>query len=111
MATNAHEYCSHASTRLARQRCRRVNTMADEYRELAMTNHECQELLAADKPVHVRGWRIEDRTDGPVMIDHDGILDRSYVHGDGFTVWIIVSEEKPKGTGHLACQMVLLEDD
>ena len=99
MATksNAHEACLHPATPGMRNKCRRVRKAAAEL--VPSTNAELESKIGQP----VIGWRMEDsEAEGPRLIKREGILERSYRHRDGFTVWIVVSDEKPKGTGHLA---------
>lgn len=94
---NAHESCLHPSTANMRNKCRKVRKAVAEM--AVSTNAELQDKIGAQ----VIGWRVEDdETTGPKFISYAGTLERSYQHRDGFTVWIVVSDEKPQGTGHLA---------
>jgi len=80
-----------------RNKCRRVRKAVAEM--VASTNTELEGKIGE----RVIGWRTEDsETEGPKLIKREGTLERSYQHRDGFTVWIVVSDEKPQGTGHPA---------
>jgi len=103
--TSAHENCTHESSSAARNKCRQVTRLVAQYEAEAMTNEKCQELLDSGESVQVMSWRVEDTEKGPKMITHVGTLERSYQHRDGFTVWIVVSDKRPEGTGHLACRV------
>ncbi len=103
--TNAHESCLHPSTASMRNKCRKVRAGVDEM--TPSTNAELEGKIGAQ----VIGWRTEDsETEGPKLIRHAGTLERSYQHRDGFTVWIVVSDEKPQGTGHLAAFVHVVSD-
>lgn len=94
---NAHESCLHPATSGMRGKCRKVRQAVAEM--VPSTNTELEGKIGAE----VIGWRTEDdETTGPKIIQYRGTLERSYQHRDGFTVWIVVSDEKPQGTGHLA---------
>jgi len=95
--TNAHEHCLHPATPAMRNKCRRVRKAVAEM--VASTNAELEGKIGAK----VIGWRtMDDEVEGPKLYAYEGTLERSYQHRDGFTVWIVVSDEKPQGTGHLA---------
>lgn len=102
----AHESCQHLATPTMRNRCRAVRrAIRDELS--ASTNETLAGLIGSQ----VIGWRTEDsESDGPKLIRYAGTLERSYVHADGFTVWIVVSDEKPQGTGHLAAFVHVVTD-
>jgi len=107
--TSVHEHCDHASTSAARNKCRQVKRTVAEYEAEALTNEQCQELLEKGESVRVMGWRVEDTDRGPRIVSHTGTLERSYEHIDGYPVWIIVSDKRPQGTGHLACRLRVIE--
>ncbi len=95
--TNAHENCLHPSTANMRNKCRKVRAAVAEM--IASTNSALEGKIGES----VIGWRIQDsETAGPKLIKHEGTLERSYDHAGGYTVWIVVSDAKPQGTGHLA---------
>lgn len=102
----AHESCQHAATPKMRNRCRAVRrAIRDELS--ASTNAILETKIGAE----VIGWRTEDsETEGPKLIRYAGTLERSYQHRDGFTVWIVVSDERPQGTGHLAAFVHVVSD-
>lgn len=103
--TNAHETCLHPSTANMRNKCRKVRAGIAEM--VASTDAALEGKIGAQ----VIGWRVEDsETTGPKFIRYAGTLERSYVHADGFTVWIVVSDEKPQGTGHLAAFVHVVSD-
>lgn len=101
----AHESCQHPATPKMRNRCRAVRrALRDDL--TGSTN----EILAGKIGAAVIGFRTEDsETEGPKLIQYAGTLERSYQHRDGFTVWIVVSEGKPQGTGHLAAFVHVVE--
>lgn len=101
----AHESCQHPATPKMRNRCRAVRrALRDDL--TGSTN----EILASKIGAAVIGFRTEDsETEGPKLIQYAGTLERSYQHRDGFTVWIVVSEGKPQGTGHLAAFVHVVE--
>jgi hypothetical protein len=103
--SNAHDACQHPATAAMRNKCRKVRrAIRDELS--ASTNAQLQDKIGAE----VIGWRTEDdATTGPKLIRYAGTLERSYQHRDGFTVWIVVSDEKPQGTGHLAAFVHVVE--
>jgi hypothetical protein len=107
---STHEHCTHEASPRARNRCRRVGRLVEEYRENPETNKSLREALDGESPVKAMGWLVEHQQSGPVMITYEGTLERSYQHRDGFTVWVIVSDQKPQGTGHLACQVRIIEE-
>lgn len=102
---NAHEHCLHLATPAMRNKCRRVHRVIRD--ELSSSTNE---ELAKAVGQRVVGWRTEDsESGGPKLIRYEGTLERSYQHRDGFTVWIVVSSERPKGTGHLASQVHIVD--
>lgn len=88
-----------------RNKCRRVcRAIRDELS--VSTDAKLQGKIGA----RVIGWRTEDSAEeGPKLIRYAGTLERSYQHRDGFTVWIVVSDERPQGTGHLAAFVHVVE--
>jgi hypothetical protein len=95
--TNAHETCLHPATANMRNKCRKVRAAIAEM--IPSTNAELEGKIGTA----VIAWRTEDsETTGPKLIKHEGILERSYDHADGYMVWIVVSDDKPQGTGHIA---------
>lgn len=94
----AHAACQHPATPAMRNKCRRVRRAVRDTLS-GSTDAELAERIGTE----VVGWRTwDDETDGPKLFQYRGTLERSYQHRDGFTVWIVVSNERPQGTGHLA---------
>lgn len=106
MAKGAHELCEHGATSSARAKCRSVRKGVAELEAVRVTGEDLAGMIGQQ----VIGWRTEDTPAGPVLHRHRGILDRSYQHREGFTVWIVVSDEKPQGTGHLAAFVHVVTD-
>jgi hypothetical protein len=104
--SNAHDICQHPATAAMRNKCRKVRrTIRDELS--ASTNAILETKIGAQ----VIGWRTEDNeVTGPKLHTYVGTLERSYQHRDGFTVWIVVSDERPQGTGHLAAYVHVVSD-
>lgn len=101
----AHEACQHPATAAMRNKCRRVRRAIRD--ELSASTNAILETKIGQPVI---GWRTEDsETDGPKLIRYAGTLERSYQHRDGFTVWIVVSDQKPQGTGHLAAYVHVVE--
>lgn len=101
----AHESCQHPATAAMRNKCRRVRRAIRD--ELSTSTNA---ILETKIGAQVIGWRTEDsESEGPKLIRYAGTLERSYQHRDGFTVWIVVSDQKPQGTGHLAAFVHVVE--
>lgn len=94
----AHDACQHPATPVMRNKCRRVSRAVRD--TLSGSTDAVLETLVGQPVVGWRTW--DDETEGPRLFRYEGTLERSYRHRDGFTVWIVVSEQRPQGTGHPA---------